>query len=438
MTAILDRSRFSTVVVYALDSAANSLTPAHALDTRDVLLALMRTDMSSEWDRIWLHFASEEAVRSAPVIDPQPEPTERWGPAPLSATCASALATAVRLAEAYGMEFVSVGMVTVGLVSDPASAAASALTGGDTGRHAALLEAVQDAIVGGGLDGLDEVLREPSRKSTPQGGADTFDEVVDALGGDTRLCNHDALALLSGALRTVDDEELKQRYDRMLLNADVVDAVRPMAAGLGGPSAADLVERAKDRFDTPRPDARQLIVAATHPPSQQMSRATWLLGFPPKAIAFEAADADARASRIGEEVTDKTTNLTVLMALLSLATTVFIVRYVVVTQNWWPDILIGAVLVYLAWTGHPIGNLLLVGALWFWADTAAVVAALAVTVVDQMLVRSELQNALYRTGIALTTTQWRRHVRLRRRSQAWIVTATILWRRQRRQAVAFR
>src|SRR5215475_4893553 len=255
MTAILDRSRFSTVVVYALDSAANSLTPAHALDTRDVLLALMRTDMSSEWDRIWLHFASEEAVRSAPVIDPQPEPTERWGPAPLSATCASALATAVRLAEAYGMEFVSVGMVTVGLVSNPASAAASALTGGDTGRHAALLEAVQDAIVGGGLDGLDEVLREPSRKSTPQGGADTFDEVVDALGGDTRLCNHDALALLSGALRTVDDEELKQRYDRMLLNADVVDAVRPMAAGLGGPSAADLVERAKDRFDTPRPDA---------------------------------------------------------------------------------------------------------------------------------------------------------------------------------------
>ena len=71
MSAV-DKSRFSAVVRAAVDAAAANAVPGHAVDTRDVLLALMRIDAQGEWDRVSLRFANADAIGWAPVADPRP------------------------------------------------------------------------------------------------------------------------------------------------------------------------------------------------------------------------------------------------------------------------------------------------------------------------------------------------------------------------------
>lgn len=439
MSAI-DRTRFSSVVRDAVDDAAARSAAGHAVDTRDVLVALMRADAVGEWDRIALDFGSEETVRWAPVVDPRPGPAAVWGAVPISETCADALTRARLLAEAYETGLVSVGLMVIALVAQPDSAAAMALTGGDPRRNDALLAAVQDTIVGATLVDLDRALRDQTSRdpgdapSSPRDGAGGYEDVVAALGGERRLGDSDALALFAAALRATADEDLLNRYERIHLDADWVELTRPMVADLPTPSAAEVIERAKDRFDTDRPDARQLIVAVTLHPSERVARAMWLLGFPPNVVAFEAAAADANANEIGEGISDTTSVYTTLGALLSLATTVFIVRHVVVTHDWWPGIAIAIVLFHLTWNGHLVGNLVLTGVLWFWADAVTAVLAVAMTVVDVLLTRSETRNALHRTGIDLSMAQWRRHLRIRYPRQTRIVTAMIQRRRGRRMS----
>ena len=53
-----------------------------------------------------------------------------------------------------------------------------------------------------------------------------------------------------------------------------------------------------------------------------------------------------------------------------------------------------------------------------------------------VLDRSERRNAFNRTGLRLSSAEWRRHVRLRSTHQARPVTVAIAWRRQSRLASA--
>ena len=131
MTGWLDRDFLSTPVIQALDLAAAEIGDAPAVDTRRLLLALIKTDDQGEWARIRLHFADEEQIRKAGYADPQPRPAQRWGAVTLSASCARALTVAVRLAKTYETGTVSPGLAAIGLIADPATAASLALTGGD-------------------------------------------------------------------------------------------------------------------------------------------------------------------------------------------------------------------------------------------------------------------------------------------------------------------
>jgi hypothetical protein len=436
----VDQRRFSAVVRAAVDTAAANAAPGHAVDTRDVLLALMRIDAQGEWDRVALHFANEETIGWAPVIDPQPGSARTWGSAPLSGTCAEALALAVRLADAYRTDDVSVGLAAVALVADPDSAAAMVLTGGDTRQHVRLLEVLQEAVVGATLTNLVDALsaqpaRRPERRLVRRrvggtGPSTAEDEPVLAGVSD----DDDALKLLATALDAVDDERLRQAYERMMLDADTVREVGPLVAGLPSRNAGTIVERARDRYDTERPDAAQLIATATIDPCQRLARALWLLGLPDRSVAIEAVTADTRIHRIGDEVSDVTNAYTHLNAILSTALSLFIVRHVLVTHDWWPGIALGLALTYLVWTGHVIGNVLVTVLLWLWLGPTVGATALAMTLVDVLQFRSERRNAFYRTGLAITTRQWRRHIRLGSANLAKLVTALVALRRQRRLA----
>jgi hypothetical protein len=405
-------------------------------------LALMRVDAQGEWDRVTLHFANEDAIRRAPVIDPRPASARAWGAAPLSGTCAEALTLAVRLADVYGTGDVSVGLAAVALVAVPASAAAMALTGGEAVRHAHLLEVLQDAVVGATLTDLTDALsaepaRRPARRLVRRRAGGGPRSTVD--GGSVLpgvAADEDALTLFAAALDAVDDERLRQAYERMMVDGKAVREVRPLVAGLPTRSAGTIVERARDRYDTDRPDAAQLIATATMDPCARLARALWLLGLPDGSVAIEAATADARIRRIGEQVSDVSHAYTHLNAILSTALTLFIVRHVVVTDDWWPGIAVGLVLAYLTWTGLVVGNVVVTVALWLWLGPVVGAIALAMTLVDLLQLRSERRNAFYRTGLAVTTGQWRRHIRLGSANLARLVTATVALRRQRRLAAA--
>jgi hypothetical protein len=438
----LDQRRFGAVVRAAVDAAAANAAPGHAVDTRDVLLALMRIDAHGEWDRVTLHFAHEDAIGWAPVIDPQPVSARTWGAAPLSGTCAEALALAVRLADVYRTGDVSVGLAAVALAADPASAAAMALTGGDAGRHARLLEVLQEAVFGATLTDLADALSaEPARRQARRLVRRRVNEMRSStVDGEPVLpgvaAEDDALTLLAAALDAVDDERLGQAYERMMVDADAVREVRPLVSGLPTRSATAIAERARDRYDTERPDAAQLIATATIDPCERLARALWLLGLPERSVAIEAATADARIHRIGEPVSDVSHAYTHLNAILSTALTLFVVRHVVVTHDWWHGIALGLVLTYLVWTGHVVGNVLVTVLLCFWLGPAVGAIALAMTIVDLLQFRSERRNAFNRTGLAVTTAQWRRHIRLGSSNLARLVTVTVALRRQRRLATA--
>lgn len=443
MSAV-DQRRFSAVVRAAVDTAAANCAPGHAVDTRDVLLALMHIDAQGEWDRVTLYFANRDAIGRAPVIDPQPASARTWGAAPLSGTCVEALRCAVRLADAYQTGDVPVGLTAVALAADPASAAAMALTGGDTARHARLLEVLQEAVVGATLTDLADALSaEPARRQTRRvvrrrvsGTRSSTADDEPVLPGVT--AEDDALTLLAAALDAVDDERLRQAYERMMVDADAVREVLPLVAGLPTRSAGAIAQRARDRYDTERPDAAQLIATATMEPCERLARAMWLLGLPGRSVAIEAATADARIHRVGEQVSDVTNACTHLNAILSTALTLFVVRHVVVTHDWWPGIVVGLVLTYLVWTGHVVSNVLVTVLLGFWLGPVVGAIALGMTILDLLQFRSERRNAFYRTGLAVTTAQWRRHIRLGSSNLARLVTVTVALRRQRRLATAGR
>jgi hypothetical protein len=85
--------------------------------TRDLLVALMRFDTGSDWERVWLHIGSPERVAAVPVTEP-----------------ANALDRAYLIADAvrahYGADAVTPAMLALGLVGAYGSGAAQAVHSG--------------------------------------------------------------------------------------------------------------------------------------------------------------------------------------------------------------------------------------------------------------------------------------------------------------------
>jgi hypothetical protein len=256
--------------------------------------------------------------------------------------------------------------------------------------------------------------------------------VVRQLGGTSRLKDADGLALLAAALRTNDDNRLKARYDNMLFDADTLEEVRPLVAGCSAPTAEELLERARDRYDTAHPNARQLIVAATHRPGEQLERAMWLLGLPKNVVAYGAAAAEDQAARSRKGPRDRIAAFTAVNGLLSVIASLLVAKHVWDDRRWWPDLLIGVVAVALFWTGHPLNSALPIPLLWLWAGAPIALAALCVSLGDVLLLRVQQTNALRSTGIALTAGQLRWHLRLGSSLSTLGITLQVLRRRSSR------
>ncbi|WP_433597583.1 hypothetical protein ACQPXH_20485 [Nocardia sp. CA-135953] len=134
------------------------------MDTRDVLVALMRADSPGAWHRIWLHAGDADAVAGKVVIDPNTASERSWEHIQLTQTCSMALDVAWRLTYRYNMWPLPVGILAIGLVADDSSAAAQALRDGGLSREE-LLDFLQSDILGVPLNGLDTILPTVSAES---------------------------------------------------------------------------------------------------------------------------------------------------------------------------------------------------------------------------------------------------------------------------------
>ena len=121
----------------------------NALDTRLIFLGLAQVHVRGRWDRIWLKCARspEDIARQKSLRDPVDHPREQWQDTQLTATCANSLRSAARIAVRYGLP-ITPGVLALGLVSNPRTAAAKALGVGDTIEHDELLELIEDELLG--------------------------------------------------------------------------------------------------------------------------------------------------------------------------------------------------------------------------------------------------------------------------------------------------
>jgi hypothetical protein len=120
-----------------------------------MLLALMRADIHADWGRIWLETGSVEAIARVRARDPDETTSSGWRGRQITATLARALLVAARVSKEYDLEPMSVGVLVLGLVADPASSAARALGVGNGVDHKLLVRLIQEALIGIELEGLD-------------------------------------------------------------------------------------------------------------------------------------------------------------------------------------------------------------------------------------------------------------------------------------------
>ncbi|MFE3188561.1 hypothetical protein ACFXHA_06095 [Nocardia sp. NPDC059240] len=153
---VLTGAPLHSTVVAALREAGERVSP-HPVDTRDLLVALIRADEPSRWSRILLHTGDADALAVEPVLDPASGTSSDWSGIPVTDSCAVALDIAGRLAQRYSKWPMPVGILVLGLIADESTAAAQVLAAGLD--RAQLLRHIQDEVLGSSLDGLDTMLR---------------------------------------------------------------------------------------------------------------------------------------------------------------------------------------------------------------------------------------------------------------------------------------
>lgn len=136
----------------AMTIAANAPGDTGILTTHSVLGALMHTDATNNWERIWPGDAAAFKTRNLP--DPQPQPTATWRGTVVNGSCARALRYAQQLSNRYQMQAIPPGLLALGILHDPLNGATAALITGTDLTYRRLLQLIQEDILGFDLEGF--------------------------------------------------------------------------------------------------------------------------------------------------------------------------------------------------------------------------------------------------------------------------------------------
>jgi len=432
---ILDGTVLTEAVATGLRLAASDRPPDAPLDTRAALLGLMRADTVGEWQRIWLHTGGLDGVAGSKATDPDAEPGGLWENVPVTGSLADALDRAERIADRYRLRPLPPGVVTLGLLADPRSAASRALLAGTRLSRRELVDLVQDTLLGGALEGIDALLGTDPAPAAPGEPPGEVPFAEAALAEARRVAGSgrepDAACLLAATVTLQRDERLTKAFGNLLLDAEELQSAARATVGRPSEPATAVVERAREWFDGSDPDAAQLVVGATVQPVEAVRRTLWYLGLTPAELAIDAAVADRERRDGGREVSRPTFVLTILNLLATLTVCGLVVQEAVSSRNWWK-----LALLIPAWWGHPeyspVVGLGVAGLLWAVIGPVAAAVHLAAVVLDLAQADSERRTVFGAIGIRPSLQQLRSHLTRRKRPYRQYARVMFLcWRRDR-------
>ncbi len=133
------------------DSTVAEPADADPIDARHIMAALMRRHPQAQWNRVTP--AGPNDLESTPAGDADPKPGGYWNGVPLTGTAHAAILSALRIARAYRMEPVPLGVLTLALATEAGSGAATAMTVHDGSIVASLSSSIQNDVLGTTLAG---------------------------------------------------------------------------------------------------------------------------------------------------------------------------------------------------------------------------------------------------------------------------------------------
>jgi hypothetical protein len=126
--------------------------------TKDLLVSLASEDISIDWGRIALQAGPPEVIAAVEATDPDPD-VVRWRGYCLTGTAEQAVRVAVGIAIDYEIRSLPAGVLAIGLVAAPDTAASVAMGVRRGTDWASLIQLIQEDWLGTELKGLDLAVR---------------------------------------------------------------------------------------------------------------------------------------------------------------------------------------------------------------------------------------------------------------------------------------
>lgn len=416
----------SSVVIEALQLASIQ-HPGRPLDTLVVLRALIRSDYSGDWSYILLQTGDPEGFHGEDATTGQ---VTVWRGLPINHAVARAMRRAAELCERGELVTISAGLLALGLADRPSNAATQALLDGSRLEHDALLELLQESLLG--FSGSEWTTDEPAvslldraRQTNSQPRDDknfkttsliegtTFEftraaEAIARKGAAARDVTGapDVVALLLACTEHPSTANYEDLFERMSLSyAEVAELADPLAT-LPTESAANALARLELLFPGEAPDAATCLAAACLGASNRLHQLLHLMGLDPPEVAAQLID--ARMRRTDRSITsDSAFNWSIVNLAGRMLLVALLISSVARTGEWWKLLLL-----QLVFIGYPASGPLVQVALslptFLLLPPWVGIAQLAVIPLDWANQAAERRAYWSATGARLTLRQLRR------------------------------
>lgn len=413
----------------ALDLAVTEAALGRPVGTARVFLALTQVDSHGDWSRLWLRTGYPASGMWAQARDPaQGDSGATWSGVALSDQLDTCLSLVAELSLGYRLAPVPVGALALALVADGTSGATQILLDNAEISHEALLDLIQDELLGVRLDGLTDFLtRMRGITATVAKPPVTPDSWYKRAAAGFLFSSPDDIELLGALVR---DGQIDEKSNGELI-ASVVTNLAAEARRLGTRSARAVIEAARGEFDTVEPDGQQILFALADSPSPALAGLLSVAGISAPQVAAGAIErqepVDSTPTR-----TVRTTVLTLINTFLLFAVLALVARHAVATGGWWemtflPGVLLGPPAVS-AWF-----TVVLSIGLGFLDPLAGTVLAVE-AVTSWLRERSERTALTAQTGVHLTLADQRKFRQRRSYTARWLRqrdTSLLPWRSNR-------